>query len=113
MPNIQIRVDENLKKQAQEVATALGMEVATAIRIFLSQMVRDRALPFTPTLSTKLQSEYKCKDLGADFTEIENIDRKEWLRNAVKTGLKALENNDYATDEEVAETFRKAGIDVS
>lgn len=112
MPNIQVRVAEELKKRAQEVATALGMEEATAIRIFLTQVVRDRALPFTPTLSTKFQCEYKCQDLGVDSTENENLERKEWLRNAVQTGLKAFENNNFATDEEMAETFKNAGIDV-
>lgn len=106
-------MDEELKKQAQEVATALGMEIATAIRIFLSKMVSDRALPFTPTLSTQFQSDYKCQDLGVDSIENENIEQKEWLRNAVQLELMALENNDYAKDTEVAETFKIAGVDVS
>lgn len=85
------------------------MEVATAIRIFLCQMVRERALPFTPSLSPKGAGDYNSKE---NSVEMENPTRKAWLRNAVQIGLDALENNDYATEEEVAETFRKAGVNV-
>ena len=50
MANLQIRLDESLKAQAQAVTADMGMDVATAVRIFLAQMVRGRALPFTPRL---------------------------------------------------------------
>ena len=51
MANLQIRIDDELKAQAQAVTADLGLDVATAVRIFLTQMVRDRALPFTPRLA--------------------------------------------------------------
>ena len=50
MANLQIRVDDALKTQAHAVTAELGMDVATAVRIFLAQMVREKALPFTPNL---------------------------------------------------------------
>lgn len=50
MANLQIRLDESLKAQAQEITADMGMDVATAVRIFLAQMVRERAMPFTPSL---------------------------------------------------------------
>lgn len=50
MANLQIRLDESLKAQAQAITADLGMDVATAVRIFLAQMVRERAMPFTPSL---------------------------------------------------------------
>ena len=50
MANLQIRIDDALKSQAQAITADLGMDVATAVRIFLAQMVREKALPFPPSL---------------------------------------------------------------
>jgi len=48
--NLQIRVDEDLRAQAQQVAGALGMDLTTAVRVFLKQMVAEKALPFRPVI---------------------------------------------------------------
>lgn len=50
MAVLQIRLDDKLRKDAQEVAQGLGMDLTTAVRIFLNQMVIDSALPFKPEL---------------------------------------------------------------
>ena len=55
MANLQIRIDDALKSQAQAITADLGMDVATAVRIFLAQMVREKALPFTPSLDRLAQ----------------------------------------------------------
>lgn len=49
MANVQIRVDETLRIQAQTVAQEMGLDLSTAIRLFLTQMVRENGLPFRPT----------------------------------------------------------------
>ncbi|MBQ6449815.1 type II toxin-antitoxin system RelB/DinJ family antitoxin [bacterium] len=43
---IQTRLDSNLKQQAEKVFDALGMDLATAIRLFLKQAVIQNGLPF-------------------------------------------------------------------
>lgn len=48
MANIQVRVDDALKNKAQEIANDMGIDVATAVRMFLTQMVKVRGLPFQP-----------------------------------------------------------------
>jgi len=48
--NLQISVDEDLRAQAQQVAGALGMDLTTAVRVFLKQMVCEKALPFRPVM---------------------------------------------------------------
>ena len=50
MINLQIRIDDKLKEDAQKVANDMGMDLTTAVRIFLKQMVTDRAMPFRPDL---------------------------------------------------------------
>ena len=44
--NVTIRVDEDIKKQADALFDELGMSLSTAFNIFLRQSVREQALPF-------------------------------------------------------------------
>jgi DNA-damage-inducible protein J len=49
--NINIRTDSDIKSQAQQIFETLGLDMTTAINLFLRQTVRERDLPFI--LSTK------------------------------------------------------------
>lgn len=44
---ISIRVNEGLKEQAQELFKSWGMDMSTAVNIFLSQTVREQRIPFS------------------------------------------------------------------
>jgi len=44
--NINVRVDGNVKDQAQDVFASLGMDMTTAINIFLRQAIRKKGIPF-------------------------------------------------------------------
>lgn len=44
--NINIRVDEDIKKQAEELFSGLGLNISTAVNIFLRQSLSKRGLPF-------------------------------------------------------------------
>lgn len=46
MANINIRVDDNVKQQAQELFSQLGLDTTTAINIFLRQSIREHGIPF-------------------------------------------------------------------
>ena len=43
---LQIRVDENLKEQAVSLFDRLGLDLPTAVRIFLRKSVLENGLPF-------------------------------------------------------------------
>lgn len=45
---IQLRVDQQVRDQAQLVCTQMGMDLTTAIRVFLNQMIVDNGMPFQP-----------------------------------------------------------------
>ena len=45
--NINIRTDSDLKAKAQEVFIDLGLDMSTAINIFLKQVVYKSAIPFS------------------------------------------------------------------
>lgn len=44
--NLNIRVDKDVKQSAEAIANALGMNLSTAVNIFLRQMVSHDGLPF-------------------------------------------------------------------
>lgn len=44
--NVTLRVDEDLKKQAESLFSELGMNLTTAFNIFLRQSVREQQIPF-------------------------------------------------------------------
>ncbi|HAW44913.1 MAG TPA: type II toxin-antitoxin system antitoxin, RelB/DinJ family [Sutterella sp.] len=48
MVNLQIRVDDTLRDDAQKVAESMGMDLTTAVRVFLRQLVNENGMPFRP-----------------------------------------------------------------
>ena len=49
--NMCIRIDSNLKKQAEDVLSQLGMTMSGTINMFLTQIVREKAVPLNLSLS--------------------------------------------------------------
>ncbi|MCL1841519.1 MAG: type II toxin-antitoxin system RelB/DinJ family antitoxin [Propionibacteriaceae bacterium] len=43
---VQVRVDQETKDQADRLFTDLGLDTATAVRIFLRQAIKGEGLPF-------------------------------------------------------------------
>lgn len=50
--NLNIRIDEDVKKQAEEIFSALGLSTSAAFNIFAKTVVRERRIPFELTLNT-------------------------------------------------------------
>lgn len=50
--NINIRMDKELKEQAENLFSELGMNMTTAFNIFLRQSVRQHKIPFEISLNT-------------------------------------------------------------
>lgn len=49
--NVTIRMDEELKKAADELFNDLGFNLSTAFNIFVKQAIREQAIPFAVTRS--------------------------------------------------------------
>ncbi len=50
--NLNIRIDEELKKRAEDIFTELGLNMSTALTVFLRQTVRYNGIPFELRLET-------------------------------------------------------------
>lgn len=51
--NMSIRTDSELKAQAEKILSQLGMTMNGTINMFLQQIVRDRAVPLSLSLSSE------------------------------------------------------------
>jgi DNA-damage-inducible protein J len=49
--NLSIRIDRALKDEADQIFNALGMNLTTAITVFVRQAVRQKKIPFEITLT--------------------------------------------------------------
>ena len=50
--NLSVRLNAKLKKEAEELFADLGMNMSTAINLFLKQTVRNQAIPFSISMNT-------------------------------------------------------------
>lgn len=51
--SMNLRVDKNLKKEAETLFDKLGINMTTAINIFLRQAVRNQGIPFPVTVNNE------------------------------------------------------------
>lgn len=66
--NVTVRMDEELKRQADELFADLGMSFSTAITIFTRQAVREQAIPFT------IHTQPALTDLASQFMDAHQAD---------------------------------------
>lgn len=60
--NVTMRMDENLKKQLQELVSNLGMDMTTFFTISAKQAVREQRIPFD--ISMNIPNEETRKAIG-------------------------------------------------
>ena len=48
---LQVRVEDAMKAEAEQLFEALGLSLSEAVRLFIAESVNGRRLPFTPHLS--------------------------------------------------------------
>ncbi|MCL2167423.1 MAG: type II toxin-antitoxin system RelB/DinJ family antitoxin [Clostridiales bacterium] len=76
--NLTIRIDENLKREAETLFTEIGLTMSAAINVFFRQAIRERAIPFQ--LKAKAEdekkyneyfNEYNMRELAESIAQIE------------------------------------------
>ena len=68
--NMCIRIDSELKNQAEDILSQLGMTMSGTINMFLTQIVREKAVPLNLSLSR--QDRMALDDIIASRTERRN-----------------------------------------
>ncbi len=69
---LQLRVDDELKNKASDIYEQLGMDLPTAIRVFLTRSVQERGIPFSMTLpKTECNADDAASTTGETGSEAE------------------------------------------
>ncbi|MCI5645406.1 MAG: type II toxin-antitoxin system RelB/DinJ family antitoxin [Treponema sp.] len=55
---LQVRVDNSVRTQAEEIFHNLGLDMSSAVRLFLNRVVLEQGLPFRMTLPQNTEEEY-------------------------------------------------------
>lgn len=84
--NLNIRTNKKIKQQAESICSELGMNMTTAVNMFLRAMVRKRGLPFELQLEkpnkTTLQAIKEGREIAKDDSIKGYTDMKD-LREAL------------------------------
>ncbi|MCL1873332.1 MAG: type II toxin-antitoxin system RelB/DinJ family antitoxin [Clostridiales bacterium] len=98
--NLSIRIDRNLKDEADRIFNALGMNLTTAITVFVRQVVRQKKIPFEIALDT---DESKGVSLRDAMLASERI----W-QNSVQNGTDRMTSEEIDAEIKAARVERKA-----
>lgn len=71
MANLQIRINDSLKEQATSVLKEMGLDLSSAIRMFLAQVVTENGFPFKPTneSANSTKNRETLRDSGTQIQE--------------------------------------------
>ncbi len=74
--NLNIKVDSHLKKEAEELFKRLGLNMTSAINVFLTQSVKEQAIPFE--ISDKKNSKKLLKSLKEAEKMSQHPEKYKW-----------------------------------
>ena len=91
MSNIQIRIDEREKKEVKKILDRVGLDMSSAIKLFLRQTKLRKGLPFLLLTENglTLEEENVILEAGAEARKNKNVSRVMNDREAIKH-LKSL-----------------------
>ncbi len=85
---VTVRVDQNLKKDAEDLFGKLGMNMTTAINVFLRKAVSESAIPFDISLNN---NSFYAGYTASDIEDVFQRAVKDEIRNKQKRGNPVVE----------------------
>lgn len=71
--NVTIRMDEDLRKDAEALFDELGMTLSGAITVFLKQAVREQRIPFEIQKEPRMQSREQAERMERLLAYVERM----------------------------------------
>jgi DNA-damage-inducible protein J len=99
--NLSIRIDRGLKDEADNLFNDMGMNLTTAITIFIKQAVRQKKIPFEIALDSN------SNENGISLIEVMAASERIW-DNAVRTGTADMSMDDIDAEIKASRKERKA-----
>jgi len=93
-----VRIDETVKQQAEELLQGLGLSMSTAINLFARAVIREQGLPFEVKYNTSHFTEQEIKKIDkallkaeADISAGRMVDARQYLQDKISE-LEAMKN---------------------
>jgi DNA-damage-inducible protein J len=67
---VRARIDENIKERAAAVLSTMGLTVSDAVRMMLTRIARDEALPFDLTPNALTAETLRKSEMGEDVHHV-------------------------------------------
>jgi DNA-damage-inducible protein J len=99
--NLSIRIDRDLKDEADQVFNALGMNLTTAITVFVRQSVRQKKIPFEIALFPDNEGR------GISMRDAMAASERIW-QNSVRNGMDKMTPEEIDAEIAAARAERKA-----
>ena len=85
--NLNIRIDKEIKEAAEKIYSSLGLNMTTAINMFLRASIRESGIPFDLKLDVPNDETIKAIEEGrmiAKDTNVKSYDNMDDLRKALE-----------------------------
>ncbi|MCR4285587.1 MAG: type II toxin-antitoxin system RelB/DinJ family antitoxin [Candidatus Kaiserbacteria bacterium] len=79
MTTLNIRIEEKTKKEATKTLAALGLDMSSAVKMFLNQVVIEQGIPFKPSRTPREIREEWDKEVawalkhGKSYTDVSKM----------------------------------------
>lgn len=87
---INVNVPTNVKNESNEIFVKLGLNMTTAINIFLKKVIKEKGIPF----ELKLEAEKDMREAAEELRKIENNEGNYKIYDDVKSFMEDLEKDD-------------------
>jgi DNA-damage-inducible protein J len=86
MTQIQIRIDEKTKKSSKKIFDELGLDMSSAIKIYLKQVIKQKGIPFMLLTKNGLTIEQENKILysSKEAESGKNVTKKMNSKDAIE-----------------------------
>ncbi len=71
---VQARVDKEVKEEAAAVLAAMGLTVSDAVRLLLTRVAREKALPFAPLVPNAATIEAMKEARSGNLPQFEDVE---------------------------------------
>lgn len=92
-PNVNVRIQENIKQQAEQILETIGVPRATAIDMFYRQIILNNGIPFSLTIPKSLLAQ-------------DDVDEKTFNTLMAKGYDQAVQGDSYPIDDVFEELER-------
>ncbi len=79
--NVNIRMDKELKAEAEHLFTEFGMNMTTAFTVFVKAVVRERKIPFEISANDDFYNEYNQERLIKSIERLKGVDAEKVLKS--------------------------------